>query len=615
LFLKIVVLLLKKSVLVFFNKINKIYSMKKPAYTLLALFCMLILASKISAQIVYVNASAATNGDGTSWATAFNNLQNGLETAQSTANNTIWLAQGTYYPSKDTTGLENPSDPRTKTFYISQNCKIYGGFSGSETSLTQANPSLYKTILSGDIQNLNDSTDNAYHVMYMSNWTSQVSFTNQTVLQGFTIQGGYGYGPTNEPNRSIRGGAVYCSATSPNANFSPIFNQIQFNRNYARHGGSVYLGIVNNKVEAQFTNCTFSNSWAIGNNIMVPNGSGGAIQFNTNGTGEALASFTNCLFEKNISGSGACVYNILFGGYSYLTYTNCIFSKNSANGSGGVSYNCSNGNQVINIPKYTNCLFTENTAFSSRGAIYIIANKGENSVEVRNGTFYKNTANSGGAFYATKQPAALSNSYFYNSILWGTDQTNNQLFNRLGALSTTNQCIVYDGTPNGMLSPITDHTFVNCTDNDPQFMNPSMALGPDGKWATLDDGLQLSNCSPALDAGLDAQNTTTLDIRKNNRTFNAIPAGASLDLGAYEYQLLKVYETTTWLGNTSNAWSDPSNWSTNKVPNFCTDVTLVASTNPMPIVANGVKAQCHSLNTPVNSTVIVESNASLQVSN
>jgi hypothetical protein len=588
--------------------------MNKLVYTLLALFLTFGEVHIALAQIVYVNAAAPTNGNGSSWAMAFNNLQDGLEIAQQTPNNTIWVAKGTYYPSKDTTGMTTPADPRTKTFYISQNCKIYGGFLGNETSLAQADPSSNKTILSGDIQTLNDSTDNAYHVLYISNWTSGITLSNQTVLQGLTIQGGYGYGPTNEPARSTFGGAIYCSATSPNAGFSPVFNQVNFTRNYARNGGSIYFLTSKNKVEAQFNSCSFSNCIAFGNNINTPTGSGGAIQFNTNGMGEALASFTNCVFEKNRSGSGACVYNILFSGKSILTYNACVFSNNLAS-SGGVSYNCSNGTQEINTPKYTNCLFTENRALGSGGAIYLIANKGENSTEVRNCTFYKNTAASGGAFYAVKQAAAISNSFFYNSILWGTDLANNQLINRQGTLSTSNHCIVYDGDPNGLNSPLADHTFINCSDKDPIFLNPSMAKGADGQWATPDDGLQLSNCSPGLDAGLDAHNTTLADLRQSNRSFEAIPAGNTVDMGAYEYLTVKMFETATWLGASSNAWNVAANWSTGKVPDLCTDVKILAGTTHIPLVATGIKAQCRSLETPTNTSIIVDPTGSLQVGN
>ena len=59
-----------------------------------------ILAFSISVareqSVIYVKADAASGGDGTSWASAFNDLQDALVVA--TAGDQLWAASGTYTP-------------------------------------------------------------------------------------------------------------------------------------------------------------------------------------------------------------------------------------------------------------------------------------------------------------------------------------------------------------------------------------------------------------------------------------------------------------------------------------------------------------------------------------
>ena len=78
--------------------------------------------------LLHVDSSATAGGDGSSWAMAFDNLQAAIDTACSCDIDTIWVAKGTYYPSKDATGNANPSDNRDKTFYINKDLQLYGGF-------------------------------------------------------------------------------------------------------------------------------------------------------------------------------------------------------------------------------------------------------------------------------------------------------------------------------------------------------------------------------------------------------------------------------------------------------------------------------------------------------
>lgn len=134
-----------------------------------------------SSTVVYVNEFAGGSNDGTSWNNAFQDLQAALAVAGS--NVEVWVAQGTYYPH---------SVDRDVSFEIESDVALYGGFSGGETLLSERDPKNNNTILSGDLNDddnsiitYNEQTrgDNSYHVVV-------ASFATNAVLDGVTITGG-----------------------------------------------------------------------------------------------------------------------------------------------------------------------------------------------------------------------------------------------------------------------------------------------------------------------------------------------------------------------------------------------------------------------------------------
>ncbi len=132
---------------------------------------------------VYVDKDATGLNNGTSWANAFTDLQNAIAAVNYYLNvREIWIAEGNYYPS--------PSGNRDTSYVLRDSVAIYGGFLGVETMRSErvSDPSLVK--LSGDIGILNDSTDNAYHVIIVD------STCADCVLDGLTIQFGESNGVT-----------------------------------------------------------------------------------------------------------------------------------------------------------------------------------------------------------------------------------------------------------------------------------------------------------------------------------------------------------------------------------------------------------------------------------
>src|SRR5688572_21782567 len=138
-----------------------------PVRSRLAFSAAVLLASiaHVNAQVVLrVKADAQGGGDGTTWKTAFHDLQDALDAAAIHTNQgmdvQVWLAAGTYVPSVQS----DPKDPATATFSLMNRLAIYGGFTGVEDSLPQRNHRANRSTLSG--------MDVAWHVVTATNTDS-----------------------------------------------------------------------------------------------------------------------------------------------------------------------------------------------------------------------------------------------------------------------------------------------------------------------------------------------------------------------------------------------------------------------------------------------------------
>lgn len=132
--------------------------------------------------IIYVDKDAE-NGlqDGSSWSNAFTDLSMALQLAD--PGDLVWVAEGIYKPAS-----EGDTD-RAKVFELRDGIQLYGGFSGTETYLSDRNdPQLHPTVLSGDIGVLGDSTDNSFHILRIQDVMDFV------LLDGFTISEGNAMG-------------------------------------------------------------------------------------------------------------------------------------------------------------------------------------------------------------------------------------------------------------------------------------------------------------------------------------------------------------------------------------------------------------------------------------
>lgn len=222
-------------------------------------------------SVLYVDADAAGYGDGTSWADAYTDLQDALARAADCGGVTeIWVAEGTYYPSK--------TDDPYESFILRSGLKIYGGFDGTETALEPRAMLVSTTILSGDIGAEDDIDDNSFHVV-TGNYTDSTA-----VLDGFTITLGYARESGNEK------GAGYFTSEG-----SPVLRNLVFKYNKAADiGGGIYQ---RNNSDAKLYNCVFFANEA--------EYFGGGIY---NDVSSPLIA--NCTFCRNRAGdTGAAVFN------------------------------------------------------------------------------------------------------------------------------------------------------------------------------------------------------------------------------------------------------------------------------------------------------------------
>lgn len=424
-------------------------------------------------SVYYVKSDGS--GNGSNWANASGDLQSIIEIAE--AGDQIWVAAGTYKPSS-LPGATGTLTGRDVSFVLKSGVEIYGGFSGTETQLSDRDVVNNLSILSGDIGVLNDSTDNAYHVVM------SVKNSSETLLDGFTITGG---NANASGSVSIEGiNAVRSSGGGIYANLSEaVFRNVTVRNNrcsggpdgtgFNGNGGGIYafvskLTIENSRISENvseksgasaggtsggmfaFASAATAGKLTLKNVIFENNRSdatGGGMLIQTN----MEADFENVQFIKNkASGSGGALYvsavqaqfhDIQFieneaigsagamyvsggtaAGFKDLILNGAVFSSNTATGAGGAVYVSSYTNYHVN-----NALFSDNVSGSAGGGMFLFSGGGtaapnDNAV-ISNSIFYNNVSNGetlgGGGIFVSNgtQPTIVNNTFYGNHARYG----------------------------------------------------------------------------------------------------------------------------------------------------------------------------------------------------
>ncbi|MFQ5422479.1 MAG: dockerin type I domain-containing protein [Phycisphaerae bacterium] len=304
----------------------------------------------------YVDADAMGAGDGTSWASAFNALQDAF--AAAVYDDEIWVAAGTYKPDE---GVMQTLGDMAAAFWLRNGVAVYGHFLGTEVAfadrdITDLTDPLRRTTLSGDIGTIGIITDNSTHVVVAS------AVDDSTLLDAFTVRDGLAFDVIGG-----RGGGMHIVTGSPTISNCTIT---------ANNAGALGGGVYNAIGTPTFINCVFSgNSSDLGGGMLNHWGSpvlidctftanqadekgGGMIELFGNST------LMNCTFRNNFTVAfnslGGGMYVHQFGGsFGSTTLTNCLFSGNSSNHGGGM--------MAFGAATLANCTFSQNNATLDSG--------------------------------------------------------------------------------------------------------------------------------------------------------------------------------------------------------------------------------------------------------
>jgi predicted outer membrane repeat protein len=277
-------------------------------------------AQSVAGNILYVNAAASGNNDGTSWVNAYTKLQDALANTCPNVTQQVWVAKGVYFPDE---GGGKTGNDRNASFVMKNNLGIYGGFAGTETLLSQRNWKNNVTTLSGDIGVTGDNSDNSFHVL--ANINNNLDQT--AILDGFSIAGG------NAENDG--GGGMQLTFSSPQ-----LTNCIFHDNQAGFDGGAISAGTGSN---LSLAGISFISNTSLRQ--------GGGIY------SESDLVIKNSIFKTNSGGSG--------GGISCsagLKITNAIFFQNRADSYGGAIDNKYGGdielinttfsNNIVSVPVY-----------------------------------------------------------------------------------------------------------------------------------------------------------------------------------------------------------------------------------------------------------------------
>jgi hypothetical protein len=418
---------------------------------------------QLSAATIYVNTNAGGADDGTSWTDAFVDLQDAI--ALSTFGDEIWVAQGTYKPTSGTT--------RSSYFAIKNGTKLYGGFVGGETILSERDVDLNNTVLSGEIGS-GASSDNSYTILYFNN------VANQTRVDGFIITGAYHTGS------SAYGGGARVVASSP------VIANCKFQGNYAAEGG----GALNHSTSGILTlsGCVFDGN--VGNTF-----GGGALRLYT-----GTVNISDCYFKSNQSNTyGGAMF--IYG--AIVNISNTVFAGNISQTSGSAIRVSDVG--TIHL---SNSLLVGNSTNES-GTITSSTFSNSSAHTIRNCTVAHNKHDNSSGSSITSAISLNDEALITNSIIYGNNSINQVLSTGL------------DFNHN-----ITQNSNNNASGTNVLFIDPQFVLPGDVNMAPFDTtGLNyhLDILSEGIDVGLNSNAAGVSDLAGNARIYNT-----TVDLGAYE---------------------------------------------------------------------------------
>lgn len=302
----------------------------------ISVLALLLCVQQLQAQHIYlVDAAhtanttpvALTTVTAADWSNACSDLAAVLRTASAqpgTISSEVWVKGGVYKPT-------NGSSRDSAFCILRGGIRLYGGFAGTETSLSDRNPALHNTVLSGNIGNPDNTGDNSYHVLIVRPALAGNISGGSVVIDGLVICDGNAGG---SGSFSVRGAAIARNS-----------------------GGGLYNSSLSYSVSAPVvSNCVFLNNRS--------NTYGGAVYNDATGNGDGRPSIVNCVFSGNHSNNGGAVANRTGSspGNASATFINCTFYNNTATGTGAAVYNAAS--TATCNPRFINSILWNNSSGS-----------------------------------------------------------------------------------------------------------------------------------------------------------------------------------------------------------------------------------------------------------
>ncbi len=396
---------------------------------------------------IYVNAAATGAGNGRTWSDAFTELRDAF--AYASSGDEIWVAQGVYKPS---------GSDATAQFVTLDGLAVHGGFQGGETNLSEADPSTYRTVLSGDIDGDDTVDSHGITLSYLDHGPGggntsaplvAIPASTSATLSGLTICGAASSGIRTNDDSSLTLSDCVISGNQTSGDGGAInafgsshtISDCEFLQNYAGgHGGGVRFG-PDNGHKMTFDRCVISGN--------VSDARGGGLAFKTtNSANNSGITLRDCLLSGNDAAlDGGAIHSWI--GNTALNLINCTIASNHADGNGSSIF-VTNGTTI----RGDNCLIYGNSS----------------SVRVGSGA----------------------------TVIWRSSLIENS-----GGSAAWDSAFGTDGGNN--------------LDADPLFLSlPDASTAP-----TLDGDFTFDATSPAFDAGDDALSTSTADLIGNARINDA----------------------------------------------------------------------------------------------
>lgn len=482
-------------------------------------------------SIKYVTQSGAGLKNGSSWANAWSDSLFAANLHLQPAGTELWVAKGSYKPSYGAPG--SIAAPPTYTFLIPNGVKLYGGFAGTETLLTDRAPGFIHTSNETKLSGLLSTPD-----PFWNNRTGYVvHMTGCEKLDGFTISDGY-----------ISGIKVigFCSNNASAA----INNCIIQDNGAAGDNAAGGIAVVNTGAAPVGIN----NCFIVGNR----GASSGGITC-TDGKIKLL----NCVFTKNVgavlnaTGPSSAIYFLRSSG----NITNCTFVGNNTNPSSGLFAleNVSDSIYINNSILWGNYdLFMGYQPNPSPYHIMLVS--GSNKFSVKNSLYQPVVVSMPGTL-AGAAPALLLNSLSNNPFL----------VNESSPAGIDNQW----GTADDGLGLTTCSPAINVGNNG--------AIG--GITTDILDNSRIFNTQVDLGAYEVQQNATTGITVQTLSTNVAVNVGDTTQLGVSAiggivgYQWQRYAYDTGWVNLSNNA-------------NYSGTTTALLSINNVPEQFSGYKYRC-----------------------